>query len=252
MIIVGLTGSIAMGKSAAARAFRRLGVPVHDADAAVRQLLAEDPVAIARVAAAVPGAVKNGAVDRAFLAARVFADAAALGRLEAILHPLVRRRTRNFLELAARRREKIVVLDVPLLFETGAERACDVVVVVNAPAFLQARRFLARPEMTQARLAATRARQTPAGEKLKRADVVVQTGLDRGFSFRRVAAIVAAIKYLPRHAAGRAFARRFARGGARQKRGPAGARANPRALTKMHPHQGARANKRPAWKPGWS
>ena len=200
MVIVGLTGSVAMGKSTAARAFRRLGIPVHDADAAVRRLLAEDPAAIARVAQAFPGAVKNGAVDRAFLAARVFADAAALGRLEAILHPLVRRRTRNFLELAARRREKIVVLDVPLLFETGAERACDAVVVVNAPAFLQAGRFLARPEMTRARLAATRARQTPVGEKLKRADVVIQTGLDRGFSFRRVAAIVAAARRAKGHA----------------------------------------------------
>ncbi|MCC7016273.1 MAG: dephospho-CoA kinase [Rhodospirillales bacterium] len=194
MVIVGLTGSVAMGKTAAGRAFRRLGVPVHDADAAVRRLLAADKPALARVAEAFPGAVKKGAADRAFLAARVFADAAALRRLEAILHPLVRRETRKFLGLAARRREKIVVLDVPLLFETGAERGCDFVVVAVAPAFLQAMRFLARPGMSRARLAATRARQMPAREKLRRADAVIRTGLDRGFSFRRVAAIVAALR----------------------------------------------------------
>ncbi len=201
MVIVGLTGSVAMGKTAAGRAFRRLGVPVHDADAAVRRLLATDKTALAHIAEAFPGAVKKGAADRAFLAARVFADAAALRRLEAILHPLVRRETRNFLGLAARRREKIVVLDVPLLFETGGERGCDFVVVTVAPAFLQAMRFLARPGMSRARLAATRARQMPAREKLRRADAVIRTGLDRGFSFRRVAAIVAAL----RRAQGRAW-----------------------------------------------
>jgi dephospho-CoA kinase len=191
MVIVGLTGSVAMGKTTAARAFRRLGVSVHDADAAVRRLLATNKAARARIAEAFPGAVENDAVDRAVLAARVFADPAALRRLEAILHPLVRRETRKFLGLAARRREKIVVLDIPLLFETGAERGCDFVAVVIAPAFLQAMRFLARPGMSRARLAATRARQMPAREKLKRADAVIRTGLDRGFSFRHVAAIVA-------------------------------------------------------------
>ncbi|MEK7245117.1 MAG: dephospho-CoA kinase [Pseudomonadota bacterium] len=211
MLIVGLTGSVAMGKSKAALAFRRLGVPVHDADAAVRRLLAKDTAAIARIAEAFPGAVRNGVADRAFLAARVFADTAALRGLEAILHPPVRRLTRKFLALAARRREKIVVLDIPLLFETGGERGCDLVVVVDAPAFVQAKRFLARPGMTRERLAATRARQTPAREKFRRADAVIRTGLDRGFSFRRVAAIVA------------------------WARGPAG----------------RRANKRRAWNPGW-
>lgn len=196
MVIIGLTGSVAMGKTTAARAFRRLGVPVHDADAAVRRLLAKDKTAIARIAEAFPGAVKNGAADRAFLAARVFADVAALRRLETILHPRVRRETRNFLGIAARRREKTVVLDIPLLFETGAERGCDFVAVADAPAFLQAMRFLARPGMSSDRLAATRARQTPAWEKRKRADAVIRAGLDRGFSFRRVAAIVAGARRL--------------------------------------------------------
>ncbi len=194
MIIVGLTGSVAMGKTTAARAFRRLGIPVHDADAAVRRLLASDKTALARIAAAFPGAVKNGAADRALLAARVFADADALARLEAILHPLVRRATRAFLAQAARRRARIVVLDVPLLYETGGERGCDVVVATRAPEFLQSMRFLARPGMTRERLAATRARQMPVREKLRRADIAIQTGLDRGFSFRRIAAIVSRLR----------------------------------------------------------
>lgn len=191
MIIVGLTGSVAMGKTTAARGFRRLGIPVHDADATVRRLLAKDKTALARIAEAFPGAIKNGVADRAFLATKVFADKDALRRLESILHPLVRRETRKFLGGAARRRERIVVLDVPLLFETGGERGCDLVMAVSAPAFLQAMRFLARPGMSRDRLAATRVRQMPAREKIRRADFTIRTGLDRGFSFRRVAAIVA-------------------------------------------------------------
>ncbi len=191
MIIVGLTGSVAMGKTTAARALRRLGVSVYDADATVHRLLAKDKTALTRVAEAFPGAIKNGVIDRAFLATRVFADKDALRRLEAILHPLVRRETRKFLDLAARRREPIVVLDVPLLFETGGERGCDLVMTVNAPAFLQTMRFLARPGMSRDRLIATRARQMSAREKTRRADFTIRTGLDRGFSFRQLATIVA-------------------------------------------------------------
>ena len=194
MIVVGLTGSVAMGKTTAARAFRRLGIPVHDADAAVRRLLANDRTAHARIAEAFPGAIANGTADRAWLAAKVFADPVALRRLEAILHPLVRRHTRKFLAQAARRREKIVVLDVPLLFETGGERGCDLVLAVSAPPFLQALRFLARPGMTGARLDSIRVRQMSAREKTRRADFTIRTGLDRGFSFRQVAAIVADLR----------------------------------------------------------
>ena len=196
MIIVGLTGSVAMGKTTAARGFRRLGIPVHDADATVRRLLAKDKTALARIAEAFPGAIKNGVADRAFLATKVFADKDALRRLESIIHPLVRRETRKFLAGAARRRERIVVLDVPLLFETGGERGCDLVMAVSVPAFLQAMRFLARPGMSRDRLAATRVRQMPAREKIRRADFTIRTGLDRGFSFRRVAAIVAETRRL--------------------------------------------------------
>lgn len=194
MIIVGLTGSVAMGKTAAARAFRRLGVPVHDADAVVRRLLTTDKSVRARIGEIFPGTVRNGAVDRAVLAARVFSDAEALRALEVLLHPLVRRETRLFLARAARRRERLVVLDIPLLFETGGERGCDFVVVVHAPDFIQAKRFLSRPGMDHARLAATRARQMPVREKLRRADVAVPTGLSRGFSFRRIAAMVAKLR----------------------------------------------------------
>jgi dephospho-CoA kinase len=196
VVIIGLTGSVAMGKTIAARAFRRLGVPVHDADATVHRLLTTDAEALAQIRDSFPGAVKGGAVDRAALAARVFADPVALRRLEAILHPRVRRATRDFLAHAARRRERVVVLDVPLLFETGGEHGCDRVAVAHAPVFLQAMRFLARPGMTSARLAATRARQMPDWDKLRRADVVIPSGLDRGFSFRRVAAMVARARRL--------------------------------------------------------
>jgi len=194
MIIVGLTGSVAMGKTTAARAFRRLKIPVHDADAVVRRLLATDESVHARIGKMFPGTVKNGAVDRAALAARVFSDPGALRALEAILHPLVRRETRVFLARAARRRERLVVLDIPLLFENSGERGCDCVAVVHAPDFIQARRFLARPGMDRNRLAATRARQMPARDKLRRADMAIPTGLSRGFSFRRVAAMVAKLR----------------------------------------------------------
>ena len=197
MVIIGLTGSVAMGKSTAARAFRRLGVPVHDADAAVRRLLEPGGAALGAIARAFPGTVRNGAADRAELARQVFADKAALARLEKILHPLVRRRTRAFLAVCARRREPLVVLDVPLLFETGGDRNCDLTVAVSAPAFIQARRFLRRPGMTPARLAATLARQTSDADKRRRADVVIRTGLDRGFSFAAVAAIVRALRASP-------------------------------------------------------
>lgn len=194
MIIIGLTGSAAMGKSTATRAFRRLGVPVHDADAAVRALLGPNGAAVAAVGRLFPVAVKNGAADRAELGRRVFADPAALERLEAVLHPLVRGRTRAFLAAAARRKEPLVVLDIPLLFETGGEDLCDLVVVVSAPAFLQRARFLRRPGMSADRLAAVLARQMPDAEKCRRADIVVPTGLDRGFSFRAVRAIVAGVR----------------------------------------------------------
>lgn len=190
MRILCLTGSIGMGKSTAAAQLRRLGLPVHDADAAVHRLLAKDGAAVPAVAAAFPGVVDDGAVDRKALGARVFGDETALRRLEAILHPLVHAEEKRFLAAAARRGARIAILDIPLLFETGGEGRCDAVVVVTAPAFLQAQRVLRRPGMTGERLAAILARQMPDAAKRRRADFVVPTGLGRRESLRRLGAVV--------------------------------------------------------------
>jgi dephospho-CoA kinase len=179
MIILGLTGSIGMGKSTAAGMLRRLGVPVHDADRVVHGLLGPGGAAVPAIAAAFEGVVERGAVDRARLGARVFHDPAALRRLEAILHPLVRRAERHFLARAARRRVPVVALDIPLLFETRGERRVDATVVVTAPAFLQRLRVLARPGMDAAKFEAILARQVPDRAKRRRADFVVQTGLGK-------------------------------------------------------------------------
>lgn len=190
MIVLGLTGSIGMGKSTAAAMFRRLGVAVHDADATVHRLLGRGGAAVPRVAAAFPGTAGTDGIDRAALGRRVFGDAAALRRLEKILHPLVREDADRFLRRMAARRARLAVLDIPLLFESGGESRCDAVVVVSAPAFLQRARVLARPGMSEARLAAILAKQMPDGEKRLRADFVVPTGLGRRLTLRRLAEIV--------------------------------------------------------------
>ncbi|MGE5504309.1 MAG: dephospho-CoA kinase [Actinomycetota bacterium] len=190
MRILVLTGSIGMGKSTAAAMLRRMGIPVHDADAVVHRLLGRGGAAVAAVEAAFPGVVQKGVVDRAELGRRVFGNDAALRRLEAILHPMVRAAERAFLARQRSRHVRLVVLDIPLLFETGAERRCDAVAVVTAPAFLQAARVLARPGMTPARLAAVLAKQMPDADKCKRADFVVPTGRGKGPALRRLRAIV--------------------------------------------------------------
>ncbi len=198
MIVLGLTGSVGMGKSTVAAMLRRLGVPVHDSDAAVHRLLAPKGNAVAAVAAAFPGVRRrDDGVDRAALGARVFADAAALRRLERILHPLVRRSQQRFLARARARRLGLVVLDIPLLFETGGAARCDKVIVVSAPAFLQRVRVLARPGMTAARLDAILAKQMPDAQKRRRADYVVPSGLGRAVTFRRLARIVRELKAQP-------------------------------------------------------
>lgn len=187
---LGLTGSIGMGKSTAAGMFRRLGVPVHDADAAVHALFRKGGAAVGPVGEAFPEAIRDGAVDRAVLGQAVFGDAERLARLEAIVHPLVRRMSDRFLRQARARRAPLAVFDVPLLFETGAEARYDAVAVVSAPAFVQAQRVLARPGMTPARLAAIRARQTPDAEKRRRADFILPTGLGRRCTLQGVRRIV--------------------------------------------------------------
>ena len=190
VFVLGLTGSIGMGKSTAAALLRRLGVPVHDADGTVRRLLRPGGGGAAAVAAAFPDALRDGALDRKALAGRVFGDKAALRRLERIIHPLVRRAERRFLARAALGRQRVVVLDIPLLFETGGENRCDATIVVTAPRSVQDARLARRAELTPARLAAIRARQMPDGEKRRRADFVVDTSRGRGCTLHHLARIV--------------------------------------------------------------
>jgi len=197
MRIIGLTGSIGMGKSTAANALRRLGIPVHDADAAVHRLLRTDRSLIAAIEAAFPGVSTENGVDRAALGARVFGDPAALRRLERLIHPEVRRAEAAFLRRMRANRRALVALDIPLLFETGGDRRCDATMVVAAPRFLQEQRVLSRAGMTGERLAAIRARQAPDGEKRRRADVVVPTGLSRHFALRILKQALAVLRHSP-------------------------------------------------------
>jgi dephospho-CoA kinase len=194
MVILGLTGSIGMGKSTATDVLRRLGVPVHDADRAVHRFLGRGGQAVAAVAVAFPSTVKDGAVDRKALGALVFADKAALARLEAIVHPLVRAAQDKFLRLQAARGARLVVLDIPLLFESGGDRDCDAVLVVSAPASIQLQRVLGRPGMSRARLDAIRSQQMPDAEKRRRATFVIETGLGKCESLRTIAGIVKVMK----------------------------------------------------------
>ena len=177
MKIIGLTGSIAMGKSVAAKMFRRLGLPVRDSDATIHRLLAKGGAGVAPVAKLFPDAIVDGAVDRRKLGAQVFADPKALARLEAILHRLGRQDMKAFLNQHRRRRTKRVVLDVPLLYETGIDAICDRVVVVSASPAIQRMRALSRPGMNDEKLAGILARQMPDSEKRRRADVVAVTAL---------------------------------------------------------------------------
>lgn len=175
MIVVGLTGSIGMGKSTTSAMFQAQGVPVYDSDAAVHALYASGGAAVAPVGAAFPGVVVDGAIDRVRLSAAVVGDPEALQKLEAIVHPLVGAHRIGFFEDAQAAGHDIVVLDVPLLYETGGDKKVHKVVVVSAPAEVQRARVLARPEMTQAKFEAILARQTPDAEKRARADFVIDT-----------------------------------------------------------------------------
>jgi len=196
-LVIGLTGSIGMGKSTAATMLGRMGLPLYDADAAVHRLLGHGGAAVAAVAASFPSALVAGAIDRRCLGGLVFKNPSALKELEAILHPRVRQATHEFIHCHRRRDSRCVVLDIPLLFETGGEELCDRTIVVTAPLFLQTARVMARPDMTLGRLAAIRAQQMPEREKCRRANFVVQTGLSKAFTFRQLAAIVASLKAIP-------------------------------------------------------
>jgi dephospho-CoA kinase len=206
MFVLGLTGSIAMGKSTASHAFRCFGVPVFDADLAVHRLLAPGGAAVGPVAAAFAGVVdRRGGIDRAALGQRVFEEPAALARLEAIVHPLVQTAERRFLARCAGARRPLVVLDIPLLYETAGERRVDAVAVVSAPAVVQAQRLRQRPGMTPARLAAIRARQLADAEKRRRASFVIPTGLERRRALAAIAAIIDALRGRPGRAWPRAW-----------------------------------------------
>jgi len=191
MVILGLTGSIGMGKTVAAATFRRLGVPVHDADAAVHDLMAPAGAAFAAIAERFPDAVVNGLIDRRRLGDRVFGDANSLKALEAILHPLVRQREQVFLRRASGNRAPLVVLDIPLLLETGGDSRVDAIVVVSAPAFVQRHRVLARPGMSEGKFRDILAKQVPDRVKRRRADFIVKSGNGRLESLRTIRKIIA-------------------------------------------------------------
>jgi dephospho-CoA kinase len=194
MVIIGLTGSIAMGKSTTAKLFADAGVPVHDADAAVHRLYEGE--AVPAIEAAFPGTTRDGKVDRTLLGRRVLGDAVALKRLESIVHPLVRESEQRFLKDAEASGAPVVVLDIPLLFETGGQARVDAVVVVSAPAEIQRQRVLERG-IGPGQLESLLARQTPDAEKRRRADFVVDSSQGIEHARRQVDSILAAVARMP-------------------------------------------------------
>ncbi len=192
MIKIGLTGSIGMGKSTTAAMFAEQGIPVNDADAVVHDLYRG--VAVKKIAAVFPDAVTEGVVDRQKLAKNLAKNPAKFSVLEAIVHPLVRKREREFLQLQSRSGADMVVLDIPLLLETGAESRVDVVVVVSCDPETQRRRVLARPGMTAEKFEMILSRQVPDVEKRARADFVIDTGKGMEMAQAQVAEIIATLR----------------------------------------------------------
>lgn len=190
MIIAGLTGSIAMGKSTIAAMLRRLGVPVHDADATVHRLIAPGGTAEEAVAAAFPEAVRCGVADRHTIGDLAFINPERLARLENILHPLVRAEEVVFLRKQCRLGARLVVLEIPLLFETGIERRLDAVITATAPPAVQRGRVLSRPGMNKTKLRAIAARQLPDSVKCRRADYVVVSGPTRSYTLLTLSEVV--------------------------------------------------------------
>jgi dephospho-CoA kinase len=195
MFIIGLTGSIGMGKTTAAGFFAAAGVPVHDADAVVHRLY--EGKAVSLIEAAFPGVTAAGKGDRAKLGARITGDPTALKRLEAIVHPLVRQEEEKFLADAARRGAPVVVLDIPLLIETGGHERVDAVVTVSAPASVQRERVLSRPGMTDEKFDALIARQMPDAVKRAHADFIIDTSQDLDVARAQVMAVLEAVKTMP-------------------------------------------------------
>jgi len=196
MFILGLTGSLGMGKSATAKMFAEEGVPVHDADAVVHRLYEAEATPL--IEAAFPGTTTGGKVDRDKLGRRVLDHAAAVKKLEAIVHPLVRKAENHFLAEAERARAAVAVLDIPLLFETGSDKRCDAVAVVSAPLDVQRERVFERPGMSEQKFEAILAKQMPDAEKRARADFIVDTS--KGFDAARaqVRDILARVVTMPK------------------------------------------------------
>ena len=196
MFVIGLTGSIAMGKSTTARLFAEEGVPVHDADSAVHRLYEAEATPL--IETAFPGTTTGGRVDREKLAQRVLGDTAAIKKLETIVHPLVRKAEERFLAEAERKGAGVAVLDIPLLFETGGDKRCDAVVVVSAPFDVQRSRAFERPGMTEKKFSAILAKQMPDADKRARGDFVVDTS--KGFDTARaqVRDILARVATMPK------------------------------------------------------
>ncbi|MEH6951949.1 dephospho-CoA kinase [Nitrobacter sp. NHB1] len=196
MLVLGLTGSIGMGKSTTAKLFSEAGVPVYDADATVHEIYEGE--AAPAIEAAFPGTTLNGKVDREKLSAKVVHDAAAMKRLEQIVHPMLRAYRQAFLDRAERSGAEVAVVDVPLLFETGGEKCVDAVVVVSTTPEVQRERILARGNMTGEKLDAILARQLPDAEKRKRADFVVDTSHGLDHVRERIREILAGAAKMPR------------------------------------------------------
>lgn len=197
MLIIGLTGSIGMGKTETAKMFARHGVPVCDSDATVHFLYDKGGVAVAPIQALFPDAIVDGRVDRELLGRAVLGKPEAMKRLEAVVHPLVGLAQRDFLQKAAAGGAKMAVIDVPLLFETGGEKRVDVVVVVSAPADMQRQRVLARPGMTVEKFELIVKKQVSDAEKRRRADFVVDSSKGLEHAEREVVAIIEALKHRP-------------------------------------------------------
>lgn len=199
MIVIGLTGSIGMGKSTTARMLRRLGLPVHDADASVHRLMQAGGAAVAPLLAAFPSvASPEGGIDRAALRGQVVGHPVQLKRLESIVHPLVKADRQRFLARERQRRAPVVVLDVPLLFESGSDKDVDAVWVVSAPAFLQRQRVMARSGMSAAVFSGLLGRQMPDYEKRRRADWIIPTGLGLAVTERRLRHLLRELKQTPK------------------------------------------------------
>lgn len=194
MYILGLTGSIGMGKTTAARAFKKLGIPVYDADETIHKIMTENIAVVAEIKNIFPEAVKNNRIDRNILGSIVFADSDALKELETILHPRARLLQYKFMRCAAKNGQNVIVLDIPLLFETKGDQFCDAVIVVSAPSFIQRSRVFARSNMTDKKFIEICKRQLSDKEKRKRANYIIPTGLGKSVSLAYIRMIIQDVK----------------------------------------------------------